>query len=1349
MSFADRRNFRPQSATLLARRVWRLVIALAAVVIAALIPYSVAAPFGFAESFVLFTPIILLVGMFDGFWLGIFFTFISTFIARYLFLEPRHAIAIADIQSVTGVLPFVVLGIGVSFVGDLLRRRTQRLKEFEKAVQGLQEMIVVIDRDYRYLIANDAFLQYRGIKREEVVGHHVRQVLTGGVFERSVKEKLDECFAGKIVQYEMRYEYPVRGERDLLISYFPIEGKHGIDRVACVLQDMTDLRQSEHSLRLFRRLIDASNDSVLVVDPGTYRVLDVNERACRDLGYTRAELLSMKMPELDATADEGDCEAMLDSLKLGDALLVSRLYSRKNRSTYPVEVSLKYVELERSYVIAVSRDISERLKAEDAVRESEDRYRDLVEHSEDLVCTHDLAGRLLSVNAAPARILGYEPAELLNLPMRDLIVPEYRELFDAYLSRIKITGAEKGLMLVQPRTGEPRTWEYNNTLRTKGVAAPVVRGMAHDITERRKAELALSESEQRYRRLFEENLAGVVISTVEGRVVDCNDAWARMLGYGSAEEIYGRQAADFYFDPAQRLAVLEELKREGALREQEIQLRRKDGSPVWFLFNVVLLESLDGTQMAQGTLIDISKRKRAEENLVRREEDYRRFVAQSSEGIFREELDVPIPIDLPEDDLVQRILVGSYMAECNDAMARMYGFTSGNELLGKRLTEMLLPDDPRNIEMTRQYVRSGFRVLDHESHEVNVHGSRKVFRSSLIGIIENGNLVRTWGIQRDVTEQVRLETARTAAETALRKSEEHFRLLVEQATDGILLADADGRYTDANSAGAQMLGYSREELLKLSICDVVAPGDVARISSEISRFAEGATIRSEWTFRRKDGSCFPGEVSGKQLPDGRLQGILRDMSERRRAEQDLRRSEERFRVALKDSPITVFNQDQDLRYTWIYNPQLYWQFDALGKTDEEIVGTRKSAKLTSLKRQVLTTGLAVRDEIIVRNGGKGFVFDLTIEPLLDSAGNVVGITGVGMDIAKIRELADRLQDSRDRLQQEKSYLETEIRTELGFEHIIGESPALREVLKKARIVAPTDSTVLLLGETGTGKELVARSLHSLSTRHDKTFVKLNCAAVPSGLLESELFGHEKGAFTSAVSQKIGRIELADKGTLFLDEIGELPQELQPKLLRVLQDREFERLGGVHTLRVDVRIISATNRDLLQDVLDKNFREDLYYRLNVFPIQLPPLRDRREDIAILVQHFVEKHARRMGKHIDIIPDESMRILTNWKWPGNVRELENMVERMIILTTGNVLAAPPAGLEAMADCPTDDLSEMEREHIIHVLRQTNGVLAGADGAAVRLGLKRTTLQSMLKRFGIEAADFRRGNGAGGHN
>ena len=276
---------------------------------------------------------------------------------------------------------------------------------------------------------------------------------------------------------------------------------------------------------------------------------------------------------------------------------------------------------------------------------------------------------------------------------------------------------------------------------------------------------------------------------------------------------------------------------------------------------------------------------------------------------------------------------------------------------------------------------------------------------------------------------------------------------------------------------------------------------------------------------------------------------------------------------------------------------------------------------------------------------------------------------------------------------------------------------------------------------------MARAVHALSSRHARSFIKLNCAAVPSGLLESELFGHEKGAFTGAVSQKVGRIELADKGTLFLDEIGELPLELQPKLLRVLQDREFERLGGVHTLRVDVRIISATNRDLQQDITDRKFREDLFYRLNVFPIQLPPLRERRSDIPMLVQHFVTKHAARMGKQVETIPDETMEVLQNWTWPGNIRELENMIERMVIMTKGGTLAEPPVELDGPQEVTDDNLTEMEREHIIRILRETNGVLSGPDGAANRLGIKRTTLQSMLKRFGIEPRGYRRGTGTFG--
>jgi PAS domain S-box-containing protein len=750
---------------------------------------------------------------------------------------------------------------------------------------------------------------------------------------------------------------------------------------------------------------------------------------------------------------------------------------------------------------------------------------------------------------------------------------------------------------------------------------------AHDITDRRRAEPALQDTKG-----FSENLiqtANVIILGLDtdGNVNLLNNAGEEITGYTFAE-LKGKNWSILV--PRDRFprvwAEFDRLVGETAGKTFENPIVTKSGEERFISWRNSVVKDNGKVVATISFGNDITDRKMAEEALRRREEDYHRFVAQSSEGIFREDMDAPLSIDLPEDELVRHIIHDSYLAECNDALARMYGSASGQEMLGKRLSQMLVADDPRNIELIREFIRSGFKMEERESHEVDIHGAPKVFLNSMIGIVENGKLVCSWGIQRDVTEQVKAEEGRKRAE----------QLLVE--------------------------------------------------------------------------------------------------------------SEERFRVALKDSPITVFNQDRELRYTWIYNPQ-NWQQEAIGKTDAEIIGPRKAASLEELKRRVLKTGLALRQEVMIPNGATSRAFDVTIEPLLDTSGNLIGITGSSVDIAQLREMTDRLQDARDKLAQEKLYLEGEIQAELGFEEIIGQSPALLEVLKDVRVVAPTESSVLLLGETGTGKELVARSVHSLSSRLNNTFIKLNCAAVPAGLLESELFGHEKGAFTGAVSQKIGRIELADKGTLLLDEIGELPLELQPKLLRVLQDREFERLGGVRTLHVDVRIISATNRDLHQDVADKKFREDLFYRLNVFPIELPALRQRRTDIPILVHHFVRKHSARMRKHIDIVPAETMRVLQNWNWPGNIRELENLIERMVILSKGRVLAAPPVELDAPPEAGEDNLTEMEREHIVRVLQETNGVLSGAEGAATRLGMKRTTLQSMLKRLGIELDDYRGGNEAYG--
>jgi formate hydrogenlyase transcriptional activator len=329
---------------------------------------------------------------------------------------------------------------------------------------------------------------------------------------------------------------------------------------------------------------------------------------------------------------------------------------------------------------------------------------------------------------------------------------------------------------------------------------------------------------------------------------------------------------------------------------------------------------------------------------------------------------------------------------------------------------------------------------------------------------------------------------------------------------------------------------------------------------------------------------------------------------------------------------------------------------------------------------------------------------------------------------------------RDQLSKANAYLEEEVRTEHNFGEIIGDSAALRRVLQEVETVAPTGSTVLIRGETGTGKELIARAVHDLSPRQGRTFVKLNCAAIPTGLLESELFGHEKGAFTGAIVQKIGRFELAHQGTLFLDEVGDIPQELQPKLLRVLQEQEFERLGSIRTIKVDVRLVAATNRDLARMVADDRFRSDLYYRLNVFPIALPPLRERREDIPRLVGHFTQRFARRMGRRIEAIPAAIMDALVSYPWPGNVRELQYVIERAVILSRGPALQVPLGDLQSAvtrAPEPTAaavTLAEAEREHILGALRETGWVVAGPKGAAARLGMKRSTLQEKMRKRGI---------------
>jgi formate hydrogenlyase transcriptional activator len=410
---------------------------------------------------------------------------------------------------------------------------------------------------------------------------------------------------------------------------------------------------------------------------------------------------------------------------------------------------------------------------------------------------------------------------------------------------------------------------------------------------------------------------------------------------------------------------------------------------------------------------------------------------------------------------------------------------------------------------------------------------------------------------------------------------------------------------------------------------------------------------------------------------------------------------------------------------WVGSSQEFDEMDAEGDPKWAVAGFRNSCVVPLAGRDRMLGILALG-----KYEDTAYTHD-EIDFLLQVSSQVAVSVENALVYGELRKLKDNFSE-------ERVCLEDEIRSELNFEEIVGRSSALQRVLRQVEVVAPTDSGVLIQGETGTGKELIARAIHTLSSRRDRPFIKLNCAAIPSGLLESELFGHEKGAFTGAIMRKAGRFEVADKGTLFLDEVGDIPLELQPKLLRVLQEHEFERLGSTHTQQVDVRVVAATHRDLKQMCEEGKFRHDLYYRLHVFPLQVPPLRDRREDIPILVRHYVDKYARRMNRHIEAIPSYAMEIFANYSWPGNVRELQNFIERAVILSPGSVLRPPLAELK-QASLPSlnpklSTKEEAERERVLHAIRASNWVIGGPNGAAARLGMKRTTLAYRIRKLNI---------------
>lgn len=613
------------------------------------------------------------------------------------------------------------------------------------------------------------------------------------------------------------------------------------------------------------------------------------------------------------------------------------------------------------------------------------------------------------------------------------------------------------------------------------------------------------------------------------------------------------------------------------------------------------------------------------------------------------------------------------------------------------------------------------------------------------------------------------EQDRSAEE--LRKQKAHFEKLFELAPEAIVLRDAENRVLRANQEFTKLFGFTVEEAMGRNISELIVPEGHWEESEQLrAALKRGERVDAELVRKRKDDThlivsfvAAPVAVNGEEP---QVYGIYHDITERKEAEEALKRSEAYLSEGQRLSHTGSWARDVSTGEIF-FSQESYRIFGFDTEKTKVTVATvlnrvhpedRPSLE-AKIKRANEEAGEFKTDYRIILNDGSIRHIHVLGHPVKNAAGELTEFVGTYMDVTEqlrsrkaLEEAFAEINRLKDRLVEENVALRQELDQASMFEEIVGKSESLQKLLKEIETVGPTDSTILIYGETGTGKELIARAIHNLSARRENAFVKVNCAAIPTGLLESELFGHEKGAFTGAIAQRIGRFELAHHGTVFLDEIGEIPLELQPKLLRVLQEREFERLGSSRTMKTDARLIAATNQDLSKMVGEHKFRSDLFYRLNVFPIHVPALRERPEDIPLLVHHFAELFSRRMRKPIKAIPAETMSALIRYPWPGNVRELQNVIERAVILSLGGLLRVPAGDLKAGEGSSANGnrpeanagkgarrtIPAVGRDQIVQALRESGGQVGGAGGAAAQLGLKRTTLIAHMKRLGINARE-----------
>lgn len=845
---------------------------------------------------------------------------------------------------------------------------------------------------------------------------------------------------------------------------------------------------------------------------------------------------------------------------------------------------------------------------------------------------------------------------------------------------------------------------------------------------------ALAEAE--HRRLNE------VVSNVPGVVWESRtdpDTGARKLTVisESVEKMLGYSVEQCLATPEFWQSVVCEEDRERVRREWETVVSRKDdgliqfrsltkdGRVVWVESHLTPIRDQDGNCIGlRGVTLDVTQKKQAEQAKGETEERNRAILRAVPDQMFLQTRD--------------GVYLDYHARNHEDLMAAPEVF------LGQNMRDILPPQLVEDIFRCFERAEMGEpQVLE---YALPLNGDERWYEASIV--LSGGNIL---SVVRDVT-------ARKRIENALRQNEAELAGIIGSAMDGIITVDENQQIVLFNSAAERLFLCSASDALGHSLDRFIPErfrethGQHIRVFGEKNVTRRAMGLQGDLCGLRTSGEEFPIEASISQID---VQGkkfytvILRDITERMRSQQALRESEARFRNMADTAPVMIWVADESKGCTY-FNKQ--W-LDFTGRSLEQelgngwAMGVHPDDYANCMKVFADSFDKRVRFEMEYRlhakDGQYRWVYD-SATPRFSSGGTFLGYIGSCLDITErkeseeqLRKANEELHELKNQLEAENIYLQEELQVDQRFDEIVGQSDSIKYVLFTVSQVAPTDTTVLIMGETGTGKELVARAIHGASSRRDRSLIKVNCGALAPTLIESELFGHEKGAFTGAGARKLGRFEMANGGTIFLDEIGELPLELQVKLLRVIQENEFERLGGSKTIKADVRIIAATNRNLKLEVDKGNFREDLWYRLNVYPITVPPLRQRKEDIPLLVEHFANKYAKKLGKAITSISPRAIQSLQAHSWPGNIRELANVIERAVIHAKGSVLQVVDRFEEAAEETSVSikTLEEVEREHIIHALENVGWRIEGQNGAAKDLGINPSTLRARMLKLGIQ--------------